>query len=756
MTQSGLTKNQITARPLEDYTEEAYLNYSMYVILDRALPHIADGLKPVQRRIIYAMSELGLAASGKYKKSARTIGDVLGKFHPHGDTACYEAMVLMAQPFSYRYPFIDGQGNWGSQDAPKSFAAMRYTEAKLTKYAALLLADLDKGTVNWTPNFDATLKEPALLPAEVPNVLLNGATGIAVGMAADLLPHNLGEVIAACILLLDNPLASLAEICTKIKGPDFPTSAEIITPKADILNIYAQGTGSIRMRAVYEVKNQQIVITALPYQVSGAKILEQIAKEMQHKRLPMLADLRDESCHETPTRLVLILNSKSVDTEDLMLHLFATTDLEVSYRVNMNMIGLDGKPCVKPLKTILTEWLVFRLKTLRLRLTFQLEKIEERLHILQGLLIAYLNLDEIIKIIRSEDFPQKTLMERYNLSIIQASAILETKLKHLARLEEIKLKAEELSLNEERQELVNLLKDPKALQAFLKKELKKIAKTYSDNRLSPIVERETARCIEEQEIFKDEPVTLVLSEKAWIRAVKGWEVNTESLTFKAGDSFKTWVKIHKYDLVYFFDTTGRVYSLPANTLPSGKGQGEPLSIYLKLKEGARISYMLAGNPNHFIMLAASNGYGFCCRLKDLGVKNKSGKACVNLAATVKLLPPLELKDSLDNWRIALISKLGRLLVFAAENLPYLAKGKGCKLISLGKTNDELTMLLNISKASSLTIQAGKRHFQLSAKDIARYTQTRGKKGALLPRGLQNVTEMTLPRQSGQNINISQF
>lgn len=735
--------SSVISRPIEAYTEAAYLNYSMYVILDRALPHVADGLKPVQRRIIYAMSELGLSAAAKYKKSARTIGDVLGKFHPHGDAACYEAMVLMAQDFSYRYPFVDGQGNWGSSDSPKSFAAMRYTEAKLSKYAALFLGELDNGTVDWVPNFDSTLKEPALLPAKVPNVLLNGATGIAVGMASDLLPHNLGEVIEACILLLENPEASLEDICTKIKGPDFPTKAEIITPCADLLKVYATGMGSVKMRAVYTFDNGQVVIHALPYQVSGAKVLEQISYLMEQKRLPMVVDLRDESCHESPTRLVLILRSKDLDVNELMLHLFATTDLETSYRVNMNVIGINGKPEVKPLLPLLNEWLKFRLATVERLLTYQLEKTKERLHIVAGLMIAYLNLDEVIKIIRTEDNPEKILRQRFNLSQEQAISILETKLRHLARLEEIKLQAEKDELTKREQELSNILNSDKALKLFLKKELQQILKTYADKRLSPIVTRKEAECFKERELFKNEPLTIVLSDKGWIRAIRGWEVDINSLVFKAGDGFKSSYKVYKYDLLYFFDTEGRVYSLPANVLPSGRGQGEPINLYLKSVEGAKICYMLAGDPNYWLMLATTDGYGFCCLLKELAVKHKSGKSCINISSDATLLPPILLGKELIDWQIVCVSKLGNLLLFPANQLAQLSRGKGTKLIALKKNTPEvkdgLVILTSIAATSGLTVQAGKRQYQLNPKDSARYTLSRGKRGAPLPRGLQSVT-----------------
>lgn len=738
-------KNVVVSRSLESFTEQAYLDYSMYVILDRALPHLADGLKPVQRRIIYAMSELGLIATAKYKKSARTVGDVLGKFHPHGDQACYEAMVLMAQPFSYRYPFVDGQGNWGSPDDPKSFAAMRYTEAKLSAYAALLLAELEQGTVEWADNFDATLKEPILLPAQVPNVLLNGATGIAVGMASDLLPHNLKEVVAACIHLLDYPEASAQEIYQLIPGPDFPTEAEIITSKNDLIQMYETGNGSVRMRAVYQEEEGQVVITALPYQVSGAKVLEQIAAQMQQKKLPMIQDLRDESDHESPTRLVIIPKSSKSDVNELMSHLFVTTDLERSYRVNMNLIGLDGRPAVKSLLTILNEWLKYRLATVYRRLTHQLEKVEARLHLLEGLLIAYLNIDEVIAIIRQEENPKAVLIERFNLSEKQADAILDLKLRHLARLEEMTLRTEHDELSQLRQKLSAILNSQAKLKQLVKDELIKITQTHGDARRSPIVGRADAQLLKEEDTIPSEPMTAILSEKGWVRGMKGFDADCTALSYKASDAFKMKVNVRRNQPVVFFDSTGRVYSLAAHVLPSARGQGEPLSAHLHLSESANFESMVAGDPDQWVLVCSTAGYGFRCQLKELFVKQRAGRACLNMPVGASILSPQTFND-LTGTQVACVTNLGRLLVFPAEALTPLSRGKGTKLIGINaakfKSGEEyLSAFTLIGADENLLIQAGKRQFQLTSKDLTRYAADRGRRGHLLPRGLQGVTFM---------------
>lgn len=738
--------NEVTEKkPLTEFTEKAYLDYSMYVILDRALPSIADGLKPVQRRIVYAMSELGLKATAKYKKSARTVGDVLGKFHPHGDSACYEAMVLMAQPFSYRYPFVDGQGNWGSPDDPKSFAAMRYTEARLSLYADVLLGELLQGTVDWVDNFDGTLQEPALLPARLPNILLNGATGIAVGMASDILPHNLTEVANACIHLLDNPQSDIKTICEYIKGPDFPTEAEIISPRETIRAMYESGNGSIKMRAIYTQEKQNIVITALPYQVSGARVMEQIALQMQQKKLPMVEDLRDESDHEHPTRLVIIPRSNRVDIDSLMSHLFATTDLERSYRVNFNMIGLDGKPRVKGLLAILTEWLEFRLSTVKRRLQFRLEKVLERIHILEGLLIAYLNIDEVIAIIREHEQPKQGLISRFNLTERQAEAILEMKLRHLAKLEEIKLRGELDDLSDERDTLQKTLASHYLLKELVKEEIMKDRDEFGDPRRSPIITREDSQALKEEDILPNEPITVVLSKNGWVRAAKGHDVDGKELSYKAGDEFKAQTFARTNQQVLFFDGEGKVYSLPGHALPSARGQGEPLTGKLNPAEGVLFEAIVGGEPEQKVLLATDSGYGFIAKIEDLYVKNRNGKACIKLSENSRILPP-RLIPNRERLFVACATNIGRLLIFSLEELPELSRGKGNKLISIpaakAVSREEYIVDMQVlTENDSLTVHAGKRHFTLKGEDLTHYKGERGRRGNRLPRGLQNVTQL---------------
>jgi topoisomerase IV subunit A len=739
----GLAEN-FEQQPLKEFAEKAYLDYSMYVILDRALPHLADGLKPVQRRIVYAMSELGLNASAKYKKSARTVGDVLGKYHPHGDSACYEAMVLMAQPFSYRYPLVDGQGNWGSPDDPKSFAAMRYTESRLTAYAQSLLSELGLGTVDWVDNFDATLEEPILLPARLPNILLNGTMGIAVGMATDIPPHNLREVAHACIQLLDNPDSTLAKLLEHIKAPDYPTAAEIITPTEEIQKLYATGTGSVKMRALYELEDGNIVITALPYQVSGAKLMEQIGAQMLAKKLPMLDDLRDESDHENPTRLLLIPKTKRVDVEALMSHLFATTDLEKSYRVNMNMIGMDGKPQVKNLTAILSEWLAFRTETVRRRLQHRLKKLLARLHILDGLLIAYLNIDEVIAIIRSADQPKSELITRFDLTETQAEAILELKLRQLAKLEEIKIRGEQNSLEKERSSIEKTLASPKLLNSLIKKELGKDAETYGDNRRSPLVARTAAQALKTTELINNEPLTVILSEKGWIRAAKGHEFDVESLSYRSGDSFLAAVKTRSTQPVYLLDSTGRAYSTTSHDLPSARTQGEPLTGRLNPPVGAAFKYLLAGNPDDWLVLASNHGYGFRVQLKELLTKNKAGKLLISLSEGAMLLKPALLQSDTDLLAVATLQ--GRLLIFPTTELPALNKGKGHKLIQipvadLTDNTDYVLEIITVTENSYLKVSSGKQFVILKTADIAHYSSSRAKRGLALPRGFQRVDSL---------------
>ncbi|MDI1302372.1 MAG: DNA topoisomerase IV subunit A [bacterium] len=728
-------------RQMSAFTEQAYLNYSMYVILDRALPHIGDGLKPVQRRIVYAMSELGLKNSAKYKKSARTVGDVLGKFHPHGDSACYEAMVLMAQPFSYRHPLVDGQGNWGSPDDPKSFAAMRYTESRLSAYADVLLGELDQGTVDWQPNFDGTLDEPKVLPARLPNLLLNGTTGIAVGMATDVPPHNLREIAKACIALLQDPGISLDELCEIVPGPDLPTHAEIITPRNELVNIYASGRGSYRVRAVYEMEDGDIVITALPYQVSGAKVLTQIAEQMQAKKLPLVADLRDESDHENPTRLVIVPRSSRVDVEQLMNHLFATTDLETSYRVNMNVIGLDGRPQVKGLMALLTEWLEFRLLTVRRRLQCRLDKVVDRLHLLDGLLIAFLNIDEVIRIIREEDKPKPVLMERFGLSDVQAEAILELKLRHLARLEEMKIRGEQTELEAERLGLEKILGSHAEMKKLLVREFTADMEKYGDDRRSPIVMRKEAQALSESELTPSEPVTVVMSEKGWVRQAKGHDVDATALSYKAGDGFFARVEGRSNQFVHFLDSSGRSYSLLASSLPSARGQGEPLTGKLNPPPGASFRGLLMGDNKQQVVLASSAGYGFVAAMGDLEAGNKNGKAILNVPEGAVLIPPA-LVQSPENDLLAVLSTEGRLLVFPVKDLPQLAKGKGNKLMNIAlDENETVLMVLAVSEGQKLAVQSGTRHVTLRWSELDVYRGERGRRGAKLPRGYQKVDGM---------------
>ena len=729
----------IETLPLKTFTEKAYLDYSMYVILDRALPHIADGLKPVQRRIVYAMSELGLSNNAKFKKSARTVGDVLGKFHPHGDTACYEAMVHMAQPFAYRYPLVDGQGNWGSPDDPKSFAAMRYTESRLAPYSNSLLSELGLGTVDWTDNFDGTLQEPVLLPARLPNLLMNGVTGIAVGMSTDIPPHNLNEVATACIRLLDEPKADIDTLMEHIKGPDFPTEAEVITSREDIRSMYEKGMGSLRARARYEMEQGQIIVTALPYQVSGAKVLEQIAAQMRAKKLPIVEDLRDESDHENPTRLVIVPRSNRVDIEQLMSHLFATTDLERTYRVNFNVIGLSGKPQVKNLKVLLTEWLSYRIETVRKRLDYRLDKVNDRLHILDGLLIAYLNIDEVIKIIREEEKPKEAMMVRFGITDVQAHAILEIKLRQLAKLEEFKIRAEQDELAKERDYLEKILNSKQRLRTLVKNEIQADAELYGDARRSPIVSRQSAQALDERALIPNEPMTIVISQKGWVRAAKGHDIDPKSLTFRSGDEYLASAKGRSNSLVYFLDSTGRVYNLPVHGLPSARGQGEPITGSLKPPAGAMFTNVIAGK-DELIMLASDAGYGFVTNISGLQTKNKAGKALISLPQGAKLLSPA-LFESNDGL-VAIISKQGRLLIFPASAVPELSRGKGNKLIQVPgkdlKSGDDCMMgFCVVSEGQAIRINAGKRHINLKLSDLDAYRGKRAQRGTKLPRGYQN-------------------
>ena len=726
--------------PLREYAERAYLDYSMYVVLDRALPFLGDGLKPVQRRIIYAMSELGLNAASKPKKSARTVGDVIGKFHPHGDSACYEALVLMAQPFSYRYPLIEGQGNFGSSDDPKSFAAMRYTESKLTPIAEVLLGELGQGTVDWTPNFDGTLQEPMWLPARLPHLLLNGTTGIAVGMATDVPPHNLNEIVSACVRLLDDPDATVRDLCEHVRGPDYPTEAEIITPAADLLAMYETGLGSVRARATFVKENANIVVTALPYQVSPSKVIEQIAAQMRAKKLPWLEDLRDESDHANPTRIVMIPRSSRVDVEQLMGHLFVTTDLERSYRVNMNVIGADGRPQVKNLRMLLSEWLVFRHETVTKRLQYRLDKVERRLHVLEGLLVAFLNLDEVIRIIRSEDEPKPALIARFSLSDEQAEYILETKLKQLARLEEMKIRGEQDELDRERDRLIATLGSKAKLKKLIKDELLADAKKFGDARRSPLVARDAAQALNETELVPSEPMTIVLSEKGWIRAAKGHDVDPASLGYREGDGLLAAVRGRSTQQVAFLDSTGRSYSTAAHTLPSARGNGEPLTGRFAPVSGASFGALATGDNDTRFVVASSHGYGFVTRFENLTGRNKAGKSLLSLTPGAKVVQPASITN-VEMDRVVAVTSAGHLLAFAVNELPELDRGKGNKLIDIPKSKlgtERVVAIAVVSPGGTLSVKSGARTMTLSFKDLDGYVGTRATRGGLLPRGWQKV------------------
>lgn len=743
---SNINYEGIEQMPLRTFTEKAYLNYSMYVIMDRALPFIGDGLKPVQRRIVYAMSELGLNAAAKFKKSARTVGDVLGKFHPHGDYACYEAMVLMAQPFSYRYPLVDGQGNWGAPDDPKSFAAMRYTESRLSKISEILLTELGQGTVNFQPNFDGTLEEPQYLPARLPHILLNGTTGIAVGMATDIPPHNINEVADAAVLLLDNPKAGLDDVLNIIQGPDFPTEAEIISPKDDIRKMYETGRGSIKMRATWHKEDGEIIISALPHQSSPSKIIAQIAEQMTAKKLPMVEDIRDEADYENPVRIVLVPRSNRVDTDALMAHLFATTDLEKSYRVNMNMIGLDHKPAVKGLLQVLTEWLIFRRTTVTRRLQHRLDKVLARLHILDGLMIAFLNIDEVIEIIRTEDEPKQVLMARFNLSDEQAEAILNLRLRHLAKLEEHQLQAEKDKLEEERSNLELILGSERRLNTLIKKEIQEDAKKYASPRMSQLVEREEAKAISESEMTPAEPVTVILSEMGWVRCAKGHDIDPAGLSYKAGDKYLAHACGKSNQPVIFIDSTGRSYALDPLSLPSARSQGEPLTGKLTLPAGATIEQVIMEPEKQELLMASDAGYGFICKFEDLIARNKAGKALISLPENAKVLKPETLSESAS--LLVSLTSAGRMLIFPVRDLPALSKGKGNKIISIPAANAKarselLVKLFLISEQASLEFHSGKRKITLKPEDLQKFRAERGRKGSQLPRGLHSNVDIVV-------------
>lgn len=745
--QNELNFEGIEKQPLKTFTEKAYLDYSMYVILDRALPVVGDGLKPVQRRIVYAMSELGLNAGVKPMKSARTIGDVLGKFHPHGDASCYEAMVHMAQPFSFRYPLVDGQGNWGSTDDPKSFAAYRYTESRLTPYATLLLSELGQGTVDWQPNFDGRLDEPAVLPARVPNLLLNGTSGIAVGMATDIPPHNLREVAAACVRLLDEPDVSVRKLCQHIKGPDFPTGGEIISPRKELVSFYESGNGTYRARATYEIEEEQIVITELPFQVSGAKVQEQVAAQMEAKKLPMVEYIRDESDHQNPTRLVIVPRSSRVDLVQLMVHLFATTDLERTYRVNLNVIGLNGRPKVTGLKELLEEWLKFRLDTVTRRLKFRLDKVTHRLHILEGLLVVYLNLDEVIRIIRREEEPKPVLMKRFKLSEEQVEAILETKLRHLAKLEEMRIREEQKELEAEREELEATLKSKARLKKLVREELIADAEEYGDERRTRIIEREAAQAIDETELVTSEPVTVVLSARGWVRAAKGHDLDGRTLGYKTGDEFQAAALGRSTQLAVFLDSTGRAYSLPAHTLPSARGQGEPLSGRLDPPDGATFAGVLIGEPDDLWLVASDSGYGFTVRLKEMHSRNRAGKGVLRVPEGGKVLPASPVPADPQSL-VLVVSSEGKMLAFPVSDVPELPRGKGNKLFGISSkkfaTREEYVAAMTVLAADrKLVVVSGDRRMTLAFGELDSYRGERGQRGAVLPRGWRKVDRLEI-------------
>jgi len=727
----------VERQPLRTFTEKAYLDYSMYVILDRALPALGDGLKPVQRRITYAMSELGLAAANKHKKSARTVGDVIGKFHPHGDSACYEAMVLMAQPFAYRYPIVDGQGNWGSQDDPKSFAAMRYTESKLTRYAEVLLGELGSGTVDWAPNFDGTLEEPVFLPARLPNLLLNGTTGIAVGMATDIPPHNLREVANACVHLLEEPEATTAQLMKFIKGPDLPTGAEIISPRADLKQFYETGLGSFKARATYVIEDGNVVVNAFPWQVSPTKVIEQIAEQMRAKKLPMVEDLRDESDHENATRLVIVPRSNRIDLDEVMKHLFATTDLERNYRVNLNIIGLDGRPRVMGLRDVLTSWLEFRTTTVTRRLQFRLDKVSRRLHILEGLLIAFLNLDEVIRIIRREEEPKPVLIKRFKLSEEQAEEILNTRLRHLAKLEEMKIREEQKSLAQERAEIEALLASKAKLRRLVASEIRADAEKHGDDRRTKIVEREAAQAIDETTLIANEPVTVVLSTGGFARSAKGHDIDSLTLSYKAGDAFQAAARGRSLQNAVFIDSTGRTYTLPAHSLPSARGQGEPLSGRLNPPDGARFAGVMLGEAEDLWLLASDAGYGFTARFKDLVTDRRAGKTVLNVPEGAQVLPPALVPG--PDGLVAAVSNEGKLLVFPVADVPEMPRGKGNKLydISARKLADReefVAAITVVPKGGALLLWSGDQHKTLEWADLKEYRGQRAQRGSVLRRG----------------------
>jgi len=730
---------------LKKYAEESYLNYAMYVILDRALPNIGDGLKPVQRRILYAMSELGLDAGSKYKKSARTVGDVIGKFHPHGDSAAYEAMVLMAQNFSFKYPFVDGQGNWGSQDDPKSFAAMRYTESKLTKFANLLIDELKSGTVDWQPNFDGSLLEPVIFPAKLPSILLNGTSGIAVGMATDIPSHNINEIIDATVFLLDNPRSELSELLEIIKGPDFSNNAPIIASEEELLEIYSTGRGGFKIQAQWAQEKNDIIINALPYQASGSKILEQIADQMLKKKIPMVVDLADEGDHEEPVRLVITLKSNRVNAEDVMNHLFASTDLQKNYRANMNLISLAGGPRVFDLLSLLKEWITFRKNTVIRRLEHRLDQVNDRLHILEGLLAVYLNIDEVIKIIRESDEPKKEIIREFKLTDIQANAILEIKLRQLAKLEQIKLEEERSKLSDEQKEIETILSSKARLKTLIKKELLEIKENFGEERKSPIKSASNAKVFSEEETLVTEPITVVLSEAGWIRSGKGHEIDPSSLSYRGEDKLQDYARGKSNQTAVFIDSSGKVFSIASHSLPSARGMGEPISGRVNAESGVNFISALIGEPDDKFIFTNTAGYGYISEFSNTISNKKTGKAFMKIPEGASLIKSQKLRE--DHQYIAAVSSIGKLLIFRLDELPILPKGKGNKIINIPtakfKSKEEKMLDIQLlAEDSNLVVHYGTKTRSLPFKDWQHYISSRAKRGNILAGHLKRVESIS--------------
>tara|TARA_B100001057_G_scaffold217298_1_gene217477 strand:+ start:6308 stop:8554 length:2247 start_codon:yes stop_codon:yes gene_type:complete len=739
-----MSKEEINSISLKKYAEESYLNYAMYVILDRALPNVGDGLKPVQRRILYAMSELGLDASSKYKKSARTVGDVIGKFHPHGDSAAYEAMVLMAQNFSFKYPLVDGQGNWGSQDDPKSFAAMRYTESKLTNFANLLISELKLGTVDWQANFDGSLLEPIIFPSKIPSILLNGTSGIAVGMATDIPSHNINEIIDATIKILEEPKTSLKEILKIIKGPDFSNESPVIINSEELEEMYSSGRGGFKIQAKWQQEKNSIIIDSLPYQASGSKILEQIAEQMQNKKLPMVVDLADEGDHEYPVRLVITLKSNRVNADDLMNHLFASTDLQKNYRTNMNLISLKGGPKVFALIDLLKEWLVFRKNTVKRKLEHRLDQVNDRLHILEGLLLIFIDIDKVIKIIRKSDEPKKDLIKNFKLSEIQANAILEIKLRQLAKLEQIKLEDEKKNLTTEQHEIEKVLKSKTRLKTLIKKELNEIKDNFGEDRKSPIIASSAAKIFSEEETIITESITVVLSKAGWIRSAKGHDIDPNSLSYRGDDSLQDFARGKSNQITVFIDSNGKAYSIPSHSLPSARGMGEPITGRLSADSGVQFISSIIGNDESRYLIMNTAGYGYISEYKNMISNKKTGRAFMKLPENAKMLKAIPVRE--DHSYIAAVSNIGKLLIFELNELPVLGKGKGNKIINIPKDKlkaDEEFMAHAqvLSDDSSLMIEVGKRSVTLKPKDWQQYILSRAKRGKKVGK-LINIERLT--------------